>query len=37
MRHSKNILTIPDEEIPTTTVEMTIVGGEIVYDAKAGG
>ena len=30
---SKNILTIPENEIPTTEVVYTIVGGEIVYRA----
>lgn len=34
---SKNILAIPEEEIPTTRVVMTIVGGEVVYRAGAGG
>lgn len=34
---SKNILAIPEEEIPTTKVEMTIVGGEVVYRAANGG
>jgi hypothetical protein len=33
---SGNILTIPEEEIPTTQVVMTIVGGEVVYRAGAG-
>jgi hypothetical protein len=33
---SKNILTVPEEEIPTTQVVMTIVGGEVVYRAGAG-
>ncbi len=33
---SKNILAIPEEEIPTTQVVMTIVGGEVVYRAGAG-
>ena len=28
---SKDILTIPDEEIPTTEVTRTIVGGKVVY------
>lgn len=28
---SKDILTIPEEEIPTTEVEYTIVGGEVMY------
>ncbi|GMV08015.1 MAG: amidohydrolase [Gemmatimonadota bacterium] len=34
---SKNILAVPEEEIPGTTVEMTIVGGEVVYRAGSGG
>lgn len=34
---SKDILTIPEEEIPATRVEMTIVGGEVVYRAPSGG
>jgi len=34
---SQNILTVPEEEIPATRVEMTIVGGEVVYRANAGG
>jgi predicted amidohydrolase YtcJ len=34
---SKNILAIPEEEIPTTKVVMTIVGGEVVYRAGNGG
>jgi len=33
---SKNILTVPEEEIPATQVVMTIVGGEVVYRAGAG-
>ncbi|MEM8932586.1 MAG: amidohydrolase, partial [Acidobacteriota bacterium] len=28
---SQDILTVPDEQLPTTTVEMTIVGGEVAY------
>ena len=32
---SKDIMTIPAEEILTTKVELTIVGGKIVYDANA--
>ena len=32
---SKDIMTVPAEEILTTKVEMTIVGGKIVYDANA--
>ncbi len=34
---SKDILAIPEEEIPTTSVELTIVGGEIVYRVAGGG
>ena len=34
---SKDILTLPEEEIPSARVEMTIVGGEIVYRAGTGG
>ncbi|MDP2955530.1 MAG: amidohydrolase [Longimicrobiales bacterium] len=34
---SKDILAIPEEEIPTTKVELTIVGGEVVYRAASGG
>ena len=34
---SKDILSIPEEEIPTTRVELTIVGGEVVYRAGSGG
>jgi predicted amidohydrolase YtcJ len=34
---SQNILTVPEEEIPSTRVEMTIVGGEVVYSADSGG
>ncbi len=30
---SQDIMTIPEERIPDTRVEMTIVGGEIVYEA----
>ena len=33
---SQDILTVPEEEIPSTRVEMTIVGGEVVYRAGAG-
>jgi predicted amidohydrolase YtcJ len=32
---SKDIMTIPVEDILTTKVELTIVGGKIVYDANA--
>lgn len=28
---SKDIMTVPDEEIPTTTVSYTIVGGKVLY------
>jgi predicted amidohydrolase YtcJ len=31
---SQDILTVPEEDIPSTRVEMTIVGGEIVYRAE---
>jgi predicted amidohydrolase YtcJ len=34
---SQNILTVPEEEIPSTRVEMTLVGGEVVYSADGGG
>ena len=34
---SKNILAIPEEEIPSVSVVMTIVGGEVVYRAGTGG
>ncbi len=34
---SQDILTIPAEEIWKTRVEMTIVGGEVRFDAHAGG
>jgi predicted amidohydrolase YtcJ len=33
---SQDILTVPEERIPETRVEMTIVGGEIVYRGGAG-
>ena len=33
---SQDILTVPEEQIPATRVEMTIVGGEVVYRAGAG-
>src|SRR5690606_22592712 len=33
---SQNILTVPEERIPDTVVEMTIVGGEIRYERQAG-
>jgi len=29
---SKDILTVPDEEIPETKVVYTIVGGEVKYE-----
>jgi predicted amidohydrolase YtcJ len=29
---SKDILSIPADQIPTTEVEMTVVGGEVVYE-----
>lgn len=31
---SKDILTVPDDEIPTAAVEYTIVGGKVVYTRK---
>ena len=31
---NKNIMTIPEQEILKTKVKMTVVGGEIVYEAK---
>ncbi|MEJ2203626.1 MAG: amidohydrolase [Gemmatimonadota bacterium] len=31
---SQDILTVPEEDIPSTRVDMTIVGGEIVYRAE---
>lgn len=33
---SQNILEVPEEEIPATRVELTIVGGEVVYRAGNG-
>ncbi|HSG09248.1 MAG TPA: amidohydrolase [Longimicrobiales bacterium] len=33
---SQDILTVPEEQIPSTRVEMTIVGGEVVYRAGEG-
>jgi len=33
---SKDILTIPEEEIPTTEVVYTIVGGEVMYERGGG-
>jgi predicted amidohydrolase YtcJ len=32
---SKNILTVPDEEIPETRVVYTIVGGKVMYRGPA--
>jgi predicted amidohydrolase YtcJ len=29
---SRDLLTVPDEDLLGTTVEMTIVGGEILFD-----
>ena len=29
---SKDILTVPEEEIPTARVEYTIVGGKVRYE-----
>ena len=34
---SKDIMTIPEEEIPTTDVIHTIVGGEVRYSAPGAG
>lgn len=31
---SKDIMRVPPQEVLTTTVTMTIVGGEIVYGSK---
>jgi predicted amidohydrolase YtcJ len=31
---SKDILTIPEDEIPTTTVDYTIVGGVVMYERE---
>ena len=33
---SQDILTVPEEDLPATEVAMTIVDGEIVYDAGGG-
>ena len=33
---SKDILTVPEDQIPTTQVVSTIVGGKVLYSAKAG-
>jgi hypothetical protein len=32
---SKNIMTVPDDEIPTARVDLTILGGKIRYERKA--
>ena len=32
---SKNIMTIPDDEIPTARVDLTILGGKVRYERKA--
>ena len=32
---SKNIMTIPDDEIPTARVDLTILGGTVRYERKA--
>ena len=34
---SQNILTAPEESIPDTEVDITIVGGEVRYERAAGG
>ncbi len=34
---SKDIMTIPEDEIPTTEVVYTILGGSVAYDASSGG
>jgi predicted amidohydrolase YtcJ len=31
---SKDIMKIPEPDIPTTTCAMTVIGGEIVYEAS---
>jgi hypothetical protein len=31
---SRDILTVPDDQIPATEVVHTIVGGEVVYERK---
>jgi predicted amidohydrolase YtcJ len=31
---SKDILTIPEDEIPTAKVDYTIVGGKVMYERK---
>jgi predicted amidohydrolase YtcJ len=31
---SKDIMTVPDQEIPTATVAYTIVGGKVLYEAR---
>jgi predicted amidohydrolase YtcJ len=33
---SQDILSVPEDDIPATRVEMTIVGGEIVYRGGGG-
>ena len=32
---SKNIMTVPEDEIPTARVELTILGGVVKYERKA--
>jgi predicted amidohydrolase YtcJ len=32
---SKNIMTIPDDEIPTARVDLTILGGKVKYERRA--
>jgi predicted amidohydrolase YtcJ len=34
---SQDLLTVPEERIPDTTVDITIVGGEVKYERAAGG
>jgi predicted amidohydrolase YtcJ len=31
---TKNIMTVPEDEIPTARVAMTILGGKVVYERK---
>jgi predicted amidohydrolase YtcJ len=31
---SKNIMTIPEDQIPTARVQYTIVGGVVAYEAR---
>ena len=31
---SKNIMTIPEDEIPTARVDLTILGGKVRFDRK---